>query len=290
MQEVIDEVDSYFLQHWPFPNAKAREKFVAAGFSRVTCLYFPKALDDRIHFACRLLTVLFLVDDMLEHMSLKEGEQYNQRLMDLSRGDVTPDRSIAAEFIIYDLWNSMRLHDSAMANDILEPVFVFMRAQTDSTRLKPMNLGEYLEYRERDVGKALLGSLMRYSMALKMSPEELNATRHADMLCSKHLSVINDIWSYEKEYVTSQTAHDEGGALCSCVDILSRDTDLRIHATKRVLYQMCREWELAYNQEVHQILQGNDTPALRQYLYGLELQMAGNEQWSKTTERYLVVE
>ncbi|TRX98015.1 hypothetical protein FHL15_001225 [Xylaria flabelliformis] len=252
MQEVIDEVDGYFLQHWPFPNAKAREKFVAAGFSRVTCLYFPKALDDRIHFACRLLTVLFLVDDMLENMSLKEGEQYNQRLMDLSRGDATPDRSIAVEFIIYDLWQSMRSHDSTMANEILEPVFVFMRAQTDSTRMKPMNLGEYFEYRERDVGKALLGSLMCYSMALKISPKELNAAR--------------------------------------CVEILSRDTNLRILATKRVLYYMCREWELAYKQEVTRVLQHDDTPALRAYLHGLELQMTGNEEWSKSTERYLVVE
>lgn len=60
--EVTAEVDGYFLQHWPFPDEKARRKFVNAGFSRVTCFYFPRALDDRIHFACRLLTVLFLID------------------------------------------------------------------------------------------------------------------------------------------------------------------------------------------------------------------------------------
>ena len=56
------EVDDYFLQHWNFDSVKAKKKFVGAGFSRVTCFYFPKALDDRIHFACRLLTVLFLID------------------------------------------------------------------------------------------------------------------------------------------------------------------------------------------------------------------------------------
>jgi aristolochene synthase len=61
-REVVEEVDGYFLTHWPFQGKKAREKFVAAGFSRVTCLYFPKALDDRIHFACIMLTILFLID------------------------------------------------------------------------------------------------------------------------------------------------------------------------------------------------------------------------------------
>ncbi|KAI8623281.1 Aristolochene synthase in complex with 12,13 Difluorofarnesyl diphosphate [Xylariaceae sp. FL1651] len=284
---VIEEVDGYFLRHWPFPGTKARKKFVAAGFSRVTCLYFPKALDDRIHFACRLLTALFLVDDMLEDMSLEEGEAYNLRLMDLSRGDILPDRTIPPEYIFYDLWESMRAHDLKMANDVLEPVFVFMRAQTDPARLKLMNLGEYLQYREKDVGKALLGALMRFSMRLEVLPEELAIARPADMTCSKHLSVVNDIWSYEKEYIASQTAHDEGGILCTCVTIVSRDTDLRIPAAKRVLYSMCREWELAYKQEVEEIIGICDTPGMRAYLDGLELQMSGNELWSRTTLRYL---
>lgn len=62
VDEVSSEVDGYFLQHWNFPSEKAVKTFLEAGFSRVTCLYFPLAKDDRIHFACRLLTVLFLID------------------------------------------------------------------------------------------------------------------------------------------------------------------------------------------------------------------------------------
>jgi hypothetical protein len=61
-KHVTEEVNAYFLEHWPFENEKSRTKFVHAGFSTVTCWYFPKALDDRIHFACRLLTLLFLID------------------------------------------------------------------------------------------------------------------------------------------------------------------------------------------------------------------------------------
>lgn len=61
-KQITAEVDGYFLTHWPFQTAKDRTKFVAAGFSRVTCLYFPLSLDDRIHLACRLLTILFLID------------------------------------------------------------------------------------------------------------------------------------------------------------------------------------------------------------------------------------
>jgi aristolochene synthase len=90
--EVARQVDAYFLQHWNFHDTKAEKVFLKAGFSRVTCLYFPLAKDDRIHFACRLLTVLFLIDDVLEDLSFADGEAYNEKLIPISRGDVLPNR------------------------------------------------------------------------------------------------------------------------------------------------------------------------------------------------------
>jgi hypothetical protein len=90
-EEVARQVDAYFLQHWKFCNTKSEKVFLNAGFSRVTCLYFPLAKDDRIHFACRLLTVLFLIDDVLEDMSFADGEAYNEKLMPIARGDILPN-------------------------------------------------------------------------------------------------------------------------------------------------------------------------------------------------------
>lgn len=60
--QTTEEVNGYFLEHWPFKTTKDRKKFVGAGFSRVTCLYFPLAKSDRIKYACMLLTILFLID------------------------------------------------------------------------------------------------------------------------------------------------------------------------------------------------------------------------------------
>ena len=62
LQQVQEEVEGYFLKNWNFSSVKATQTFLNAKFSEVTCVYFPLALDDRIHFACRLLTVLFLID------------------------------------------------------------------------------------------------------------------------------------------------------------------------------------------------------------------------------------
>lgn len=91
---------------------------------------------------------------MLEHMSLDEGRAYNGKLMSLFRGSILPNHSVPVEWISYDLWEFMRMHDRDMADEILEPVFQLMRAQTDPKRPTKMELGRYLEYHEADVENA----------------------------------------------------------------------------------------------------------------------------------------
>ena len=85
-------------------------------------------------------------------MSLENGRLYNARLLALMRGEAQPDRTVAAEWMAYDMWESMRACDASLANTILGPMEDFMKAQTEDTRLQKMNMGEYLEWRGRDVG------------------------------------------------------------------------------------------------------------------------------------------
>ncbi|KAL9016829.1 MAG: hypothetical protein Q9185_005826 [Variospora sp. 1 TL-2023] len=290
-KEVTKEVDQYFIDNWGFENEKQIQKFIDAGFSTVTCWYFPQALDDRIHFACRLLTVLFLIDDLLEDMSLEDGKAYNENLIPISRGDVLPDRSKPAEFILYDLWESMRAHDKDLADELLEPVFTFMRAQTDSARTdgSVRELGPYLEYREKDVGKALLAALMRYSMALYVTPDELDSVEEIERNVSKHLSVVNDIFSWEKEVLASLSGHEEGSALCSSVQVMCTEAEIETAAAKRVLWSMCREWERRHTELEAAYKKRKPAPSqsILTYIKGLEYQISGNEQWSETTKRYV---
>ena len=229
-----------------------------------------------------------MTSDVLEDMSFTEGEAYNERLIPISRGHMLPDRSVPAEYIIYDLWESMRAHDKALADEVLEPTFTFMRAQTDRSRLTIGALGEYLTYREKDVGKALLSALMRFSMGLNLSTAELASTRAIEENCSKHISVVNDVYSWEKELLASQMGHSEGAALCSAVQVLGDETNLNVAATKRVLWNMIREWELVHDELCAARMASEEgcSVATAQYMEGLKYQMSGNERWSQTTPRY----
>lgn len=60
--KIAQETDAFFLKHWNFANDKSRKKFIAADYSRFACLNYPLSLNDRIGFACRIITLLFLTD------------------------------------------------------------------------------------------------------------------------------------------------------------------------------------------------------------------------------------
>ncbi|KAI0516782.1 Aristolochene synthase in complex with 12,13 Difluorofarnesyl diphosphate [Xylaria bambusicola] len=286
-EKTIREVNDFFLEHWEFPSPKFRKRFEGDGMTRVTCFYVCKSLDDRLVLACRLITLLFLMDDVLEHLSLEEGKAYNKKAFSLFRGDIQPDRNVPFEWISYDLWQDLRACDKKLADEMLMPVYLFLESQTDPRRLKKMSFGEYLEYRETDVGKGVLSGLIRFTGAIHLSPEDLAIAEPVDRNCGRHMAVVNDIWSYEKEVHAANTLHEEGGALCSAVQILAEESNISVDSAKRVLYQLAREWEVEQEWLVQEALAKKDTPELREYLKRIEYQMSGNEIWSRSTDRYI---
>ncbi|KAH8655284.1 Aristolochene synthase in complex with 12,13 Difluorofarnesyl diphosphate [Xylariales sp. PMI_506] len=288
VERCTSHVDGYFLKHWPFPNEKSRKKFVETGFSRITCLFFPFAKDDRIELACRVFTMYFILDDLLEDMSFADGHAYHTKLEPIARGDTLPDRNIPVEWMIYDLWEDLRRCDKELADDILEPAFEFLRAATDPVRSRLSTLGAYLEYRKRDSGHALASAVMRFGMDIRFTDKEKLAVKCIDDLCAKEFAVVNDIWSFQKEVVKSKECREEGSVLCSSVSIMQSETGLSLAATKQVLYLICREWEIEHDEAAKTLIAQYGTSEIQRYIKGSEQMMSGNEKWSLTTARYKV--
>ncbi|KAI1289088.1 Aristolochene synthase in complex with 12,13 Difluorofarnesyl diphosphate [Xylaria venustula] len=283
--KVADGVNQFFLDVWPFPSERAREKFLGADFPRFVCYYFPNCLEDRLKLVCEIVTHLFLVDDLLEEMSLKDGNDFNERLIGLARGEVQPDRSSSPEWIMYDVWEGMRRLDKDLADGMMKPCFDFMYAQTDPRRLTKMNLEQYLDYRLGDVGKEFLSALICFTQRIHLSKEEWALVDPVDKNSARHISVINDIWSYDKE-LKAVGLNQEGSTMLNAVDILADEASMPIESAKRVLYQLCREWEIVHETLVAEILSKHDSQKLRAYFKETEYQMSGNEIWSRLTLRY----
>ncbi|KAI3337518.1 Aristolochene synthase in complex with 12,13 Difluorofarnesyl diphosphate [Xylariaceae sp. AK1471] len=283
--KVADAVNQFFLDVWPFPGERERKKFLGADFPRFVCYYFPNALTDRLKLVCEVVTHLFIVDDIIEAMSLKDGRAFNDKLIALARGEVQPDRSSPPEWIMYDVWEGMRKCDKDLADAMLQPCFDFMNSQTDPRRLTKMNLEQYLEYRLDDVGKEFLSALICFTQRLHLTKEEWALVDPVDKNSARHISVINDIWSYDKE-LKAVALNQEGSTMLNAVDILADEASMPVESAKRVLYQLCREWEIVHETLVADVLAQHDSPKLRAYFKETEYQMSGNEIWSRLTLRY----
>ena len=125
---------------------------------------------------------------------------------------------------------------------------------------------------------------MRFVMKLDLTPKELDDLEAIDRNCAKHISVVNDIYSWEKELEKSNSSREEGAILCSSVKVLAQECNVGVEAAKKILWTMCREWELVHVELAREL--ASRGPGIAQYCEGLGYQMSGNELWSRTTMRY----
>ena len=133
---------------------------------------------------------------------------------------------------------------------------------------------------------SLLAALTRFTMSLKISPEDLSSVVDIEKNCGRHISIVNDIYSYEKEVLAAKNTHEEGGKLCNAVQILADEAQVSIALSKELLWSICREWEYTHEGLVRQRKSRDCPDELSSYMEGLGFHMSGNEQWSRTTLRY----
>ena len=133
-------------------------------------------------------------------------------------------------------------------------------------------------------------------MDLNVSEANLEAIKDIEISYSNLGIIINDIYSFEKEV----RAYSKGGMECSkvlnMVQMQALETGVSYASAKRLLWVLCREWELQHQEmvqrkEVELDLHGLEGKGeanedLRVYLKGLEHVLSGNERWSEYTERY----
>ena len=123
-------------------------------------------------------------------------------------------------------------------------------------------------------------------MDYKLSMEELASVADIEKNVGRHISIVNDIYSYDKELQTAERAHKKGGKLCNAVQIIGAEAGLGVEPSKRVLWSICREWKHVHEELMLARKAEGCSMSLASYVDGLEHHMSGNQTWSKTTRRY----
>jgi len=134
----------------------------------------------------------------------------------------------------------------------------------------------------------LLAATTRFAMGLRVTPEELKAVAKIEANSARHIGMVNDVYSWEKEYRKSLETAEEGALLSNAVQVLADEVKVPYPAAKDILLTLSREYE-----NVHIVLSEEvlDSPegcshTLKAYLKGIEYLMSGHEHWALRTPRY----
>lgn len=294
--EVCAELDAFFATYWPWENEKARQKFIAADTNRWACWSFPLVRDDRIVNAVKVDTLLFLLDDVAESMSFEDGKRFYQRLILLAKGKFLPDRENAYEWITYDTFASMRADDEALTEIVLREAMLCVNAQVDEARNHVVGMGALLKQRYKEGGIKFVAAVLRYGMDLHISEANLESLKDIEESYSRLGICVNDIHSFEKEVRAYAKHKSEGAKVLNMVQMQALETGVSYACAKRILWVLCREWELQHielieQREMQLNLEGQEGKGemnedLRLYLKALEYTISGNEKWSEYTKRY----
>ncbi|KAI4280330.1 MAG: hypothetical protein L6R38_004547 [Xanthoria sp. 2 TBL-2021] len=157
---VCAELDAFFAQNWPWANDRAREEFLKTDCNRWACWALPLARSDRILDTVKVNTLLFLLDDVAEGMSLENGKALYKRLIPIAQGKVQPDRTDPYEWITYDVWASMRAVDEALTEAVLQGALLCVRAQVDDERNRCTGMRALLLQRYKEGGVACVSTFV----------------------------------------------------------------------------------------------------------------------------------
>ena len=133
-------------------------------------------------------------------------------------------------------------------------------------------------------------------MDLHVSEANLESLKDIEESYSRLGICVNDIHSFEKEVRAYAKHKSEGAKVLNMVQMQALETGVSYACAKRILWVLCREWELQHieliqQREMQLNLEGQEGKGeknedLRLYLKALEYTISGNEKWSEYTKRY----
>ena len=87
-------------------------------------------------------------------MSVEEGKTFYARFLPLVEGKRLPDRKNILEWLIYDVFASMRECDPKLTDDAIEGAKICVKAMVDPAREECTDMGSLIRQRGKEGGCA----------------------------------------------------------------------------------------------------------------------------------------
>ncbi|OJJ42824.1 hypothetical protein ASPZODRAFT_155078 [Penicilliopsis zonata CBS 506.65] len=177
--------------------------------------------------------------------------------------------------------------DSVIGKEHLESTLAWLQ-HTQRHRKNPVtsfdSLRSYLNFRSEDIGMEFVLSMISFACGVHLSFIERAQLGKVIVLCSDHLSLVNDVYSFDKEY---RAFREAGFDLINAVQIIRSLLSVDIPRAKQVAVNTIQDIEVEIHAEVKRLEDSSILTRSQQvFLDMLICCIAGHTFYSATAIRF----
>ncbi|GAB1315558.1 Isoprenoid synthase domain-containing protein [Madurella fahalii] len=295
--EIDREVVTYLANTWEWPSEKHKQGFISWKLSDVVLFMFPTGDTTRVKLATELLLLGFLMDDWFDNHALAENSLVVSHLQSLLSSPTTFCPLTTIDRMHAGLFARILAVPSTGSRRVLDAYMAMLGCHCEASRgtgAVSATLGDYLAFREVDVGMPICAELLYWTepdLDAALDEPDRAALRPLDRVANYHVSILNDVFSFEREWKAAR-ALGEGAALVNGVAVLAREANVSFGAARQLCLALVRAWETEFLSMVKELLGScgrgqEEERRLVRAVKGIERRMTGAEAFSWRTSRYL---
>jgi aristolochene synthase len=226
--------------------------------------------------------------DWFDHHSFEANTDVVARLAALFEAPSTFAPKSTMERMHRDIFDRIRAIPSKASTTILSTYLDMLACHCDASRGAATTLGDYLVFREIDVGMPICRALLYWTEDMVLSEAEAALLAPLERVANYHVSILNDVFSFDREWKAAKTL-GQGAVLVNGVRILADEVGVSVGAAKRLCFALVRAWEVEFLDMAEAVMEGTEGGSrirLARAVKGIERRMSGAEGFSWRTSRY----
>ncbi|KAF8957852.1 isoprenoid synthase domain-containing protein [Flammula alnicola] len=279
-QKLEQENDQWVEENWQFDDKELRDYLMSSQLGPFSSMCFPFAEREKLLWICRLVTLLFCLDEDLDrHINL----HLLPILKALTAGTKKPENNYA-ELAIDKCWRA--IEKTSTPSNFRQFVQITHEYFDSHGQIPYENFEQYVGARRTNVGAYFMWACLRYAADINLTDEELAnpLVKRLEDIAGFHVAFTNDLISYTKEYLTDTATNN-------ILTLLQRNDGLTPAEAEAKLRREIKKAETDYAVAAREVL---DHPVLgknegiRKLVLNIPYGMGGNAWWSLVTKRYNV--
>ncbi|GES65515.1 terpenoid synthase [Aspergillus terreus] len=271
------------LQETSTDKRSRKEKELIATAVKSTVYMFPDASPVRAGMIAQSMLLIFLHDDVVEESPVDAGSTITDAIMAPWIGP--KDNSV--QHPLHGFLKAIIDEEPILGKGLLTGAFAWIKHTKGYQSIPPTvfdSLRNYLDYRSLDIGRELLLSQAAFASNAHLSQPEIKVFDRLIGLYSDHISLTNDLYSFDKEYGDHCRT---GAVLINAVDVVRKVHRVSRPIAKQLVRESILDMETDFSKEFKRLkVSGELSDRQQRFLEALVLCLVGHIFYSATSGRY----